>query len=154
MAIKDMNDIKSASREREAHENSIYYPTCRYCGSMELAAGEYESQEQANEAATIRCDCKLAKDYQATLKQKKEREENISKLRQRLDDFSDYCEGRGVDFSGELYDAIYNAGVAVLDRIVSNVSFKFARIKVTISTNSKEALVIAFTYSDSEKVEV
>ena len=146
--------MKNYSSERDERENSIYYPTCRYCGSMELYAGEYESQEEANEAATIRCDCKDARDYQATLKQKKEREENICKLRQRLDDFSHYCEGRGVDFSGELYEAIYNAGVAVLDRIVSNATFKFARIKVAVSTNSKEALVIAFTYSDSEKVEI
>jgi len=121
---------------------------------MELAAGEYDSQEQANEAATIRCGCVGARDYQNILKQKKEREENVTKLRQRLDAFSDYCEGRGVDFSGELYNTIFSAGVAVPDSIVKTASFKFSRIKVTISTNSKDALVIAFTYSDSEKVEV
>lgn len=136
------------------NEDNVYYPTCRFCGSMELAAGEYDSQEQANEAATIRCGCVGARDYQNILKQKKEREENVTKLRQRLDAFSDYCEGRGVDFSGELYNTIFSAGVAVLDSIVQTASFKFSRIKVTISTNSKDALVIAFTYSDSEKVEV
>ena len=135
-------------------EEKIFYPTCRFCGSMELAAGEYESQEQANEAATIRCNCIKAREYQDILKQKKEREENVTKLRQRLDAFSDYCEGRGVDFSGELYNTVFNAGISVLDSIVQTASFKFSRIKVTISTNSKDALVIAFTYSDSEKVEV
>ena len=136
------------------NEDNVYYPTCRFCGSMELAAGEYESQEQANEAATIRCNCIKAREYQDILKQKKEREENVTKLRQRLDAFSDYCEGRGVDFSGELYNTVFNAGISVLDSIVQTASFKFSRIKVTISTNSKDALVIAFTYSDSEKVEV
>ena len=136
------------------NEDNVYYPTCRFCGSMELAAGEYESQEQANEAATIRCNCIKAREYQDILKQKKEREENVTKLRQRLDAFSDYCEGRGVDFSGELYNTVFYAGISVLDSIVQTASFKFSRIKVTISTNSKDALVIAFTYSDSEKVEV
>ncbi len=135
-------------------EEKTFYPTCRFCGNMELAAGEYDSQEQANEAATIRCSCMGARDYQNILKQKKEREENVAKLRSRLDDFSDYCEGRGVDFSGELYNTVFNAGISVLDSIVQTASFKFSRIKVTISTNSKDALVIAFTYSDSEKVEV
>lgn len=155
MSVVDMNEIKNASREREAKkENALYHPTCRFCGSMELAEGEYDSQEQADEAAMLRCDCKNAREYRDTLKQKKEREENIIKLRQRLDDFSDYCEGRGVDFSGELYNTVFNAGTAVLDSIVQTVTFKFSRIKVTISTNSKDALVIAFTYSDSEKVEV
>lgn len=143
------------SRDSIHHnEDNICYPTCRFCGSMELAAGEYESQEQANEAATIRCNCTKAREYQDILKQKKEREENVAKLRSRLDDFSDYCEGRGVDFSGELYNTVFNAGISVLDSIVQTASFKFSRIKVTISTNSKDALVIAFTYSDSEKVEV
>ena len=49
---------------------------------------------------------------------------------------------------------IFNAGVAVLDGVVLTVSFKFARMKVAISANSKGTLVIAFTYSDGAKVEV
>ena len=151
----DINKIKSASCERDAvQEDTLYYPTCRFCGNIELAIGEYDNQEQANEAATIRCDCKGAREYRDELEKKKNRDKNIANLRRRLDDFSDYCEGRGVDFSGELYNTVFNTGVAVLDCVVQSASLKFSRIKVTISTNSKDALVIAFTYSDSEKVEV
>ena len=96
----------------------------------------------------------MARRYQEELEKKREREKNIVKLRQKLDDFSTYCEGRGVNLEGDLYDTIFNAGVAVLDGVVLTVSFKFARMKVAISANSKGTLIIAFTYSDGAKVEV
>lgn len=135
-------------------KSDIYYPTCRFCGSTELPSGEYDSQEQADEAATIRCECCNAREYQTALKAKKEREKNISNLRRRLDDFSDYCKPRGAELSDELHTTLFNAGVAVLDDVVQNVTFKFLKIKASISKNGKGALVMAFTYSDSEKVEV
>lgn len=58
--IKNMNE-----------KSDIYYPTCRFCGSTELPSGEYDSQEQADEAATIRCECCNAREYQTALKAKK-----------------------------------------------------------------------------------
>ena len=135
-------------------ERQPFFPTCRYCGSVELPIGNYESQEQADEAAVLYCKCAAARAYREELERIKERENNIVKLRQKLDDFSSYCEDRGVDLEGELYDTVFNAGVAVLDGIIVSVTFKFLRLKVAISTNSKGALVIAFTYSDGAKVEV
>ena len=152
--MNDKKDMENTLNERDADGMLPFYPTCRFCGSAELPVGDYESQEEANEAATIRCKCYEARRYQEELKKKREREKNIVKLRQKLDDFSTYCESRGVNLEGDLYDTIFNAGVAVLDGVVLTVSFKFARMKVAISANSKGTLIIAFTYSDGAKVEV
>ena len=43
---------------------SGYYPTCRFCGRQFLPLANYESQAVADEAATIRCDCFDARQYQ------------------------------------------------------------------------------------------
>lgn len=149
-----MIDVKNNINERDTNVMLPFYPTCRFCGSEELPVGGYESQEEANEAATLRCKCYEARRYQEELDKKRERDNNIVRLRQKLDDFSAYCDGRGVNLEGDLYDTIFNAGVAVLDGVVLTVSFKFSRMKVTISENSKGMLIIAFTYSDGAKVEV
>ena len=149
-----MIDVKNNINERDTNVMLPFYPTCRFCGSEELPVGDYESQEEANEAATLRCKCYEARRYQEELDKKRERDNNIVRLRQKLDDFSAYCDGRGVNLEGDLYDTIFNAGVAVLDGVVLTVSFKFSRMKVTISENSKGILIIAFTYSDGAKVEV
>lgn len=157
--VDDYDDEREGESKAEgkAHDQInafTYYPTCRFCGSPTLPDAAYESQEQADEAATIRCNCFEAKQYQEQLERERQRQNNIIKLRQRLDEFSEYCASRGVDLAGDLHTTIFNAGIAVLDGVVLQVSFKFARMKVSISTNSKNTLVIAFTYSDGAKVEV
>lgn len=147
-------DRVNAVKAEAKHSRSTYYPTCRFCGSQTLPDATYESQEQADEAATMRCNCVEARIYQDKCEKEKQRQDNINKLRYRLDEFTEYCDGRGVELSGGLYDTIFNAGVAVLDGIIAQASFKFVRMKVNISINSKNVLVIAFTYSDGAKMEV
>ena len=48
----------------DADTPETFYPTCRYCGVQTLPDAAYESQEQANEAGTMRCNCYEAKQYQ------------------------------------------------------------------------------------------
>lgn len=132
----------------------VFYPTCRFCGKQSLPDAPYESQDAANEAATIRCDCYDARQYQDELERKKRREENIVKLRQRLDDFSEYTEGRNLELSGDLYDLLLNVGIAVLDGKADAANISVGRFKIKFSVGSKSALSIAFTYSDGAKLEV
>lgn len=87
-------------------KDDTFYPTCRFCGKQTLPDAPYLSQDEANEAATIRCDCFEAREYQEKLRKEKERADNIIKLRQRLDDFSEYSASRGVELTGELHDFI------------------------------------------------
>lgn len=131
-----------------------FYPTCRYCGKQSIPIAPYESQEVANEAATMRCDCFDARQYQDEVEKKKRREENIKKLRQRLCDFSDYTTSRNMELSGDLYDFLLNVGINVLDANIAGATIKVGRFTVKFSVGNKSALSIAFTYSDGAKLEV
>lgn len=55
---------------------------------------------------------------------------------------------------GDLYNALFNTSVAVLDNIVDSAQLKFARMRVSVSLNNKGNLTIKFTYSDGATVEV
>ena len=86
--------------------------------------------------------------------EEKERADNIIKLRQRLDDFSEYSASRGFELTGELHDLLLNAGIAIIDGQILKANINVGRIKVSISSNSKSVLTICFTYSDGAKLEV
>ena len=131
-----------------------YYPTCRFCGEQSLPTAPYKNQSDANEAATITCDCFEARQYQQKKEQAEKREKNIIKLRQTLDDFTAYCADRNTELGGGLHDILLSMGVAVLDGIIAQVSVKFRKMKVNINTNNKGNIVIGFAYSDGSKVEV
>ena len=131
-----------------------YYPACRYCGQIKLPFGMYASQAAANEAATRECNCSDARIYQAEIERKEKRDQNIKRLTQRLDDLSEYCEKRSVDLDGDLYNALFNTSVAVLDNIIDSAQLKFARMRVSVSLNNKGNLAIKFTYTDGATVEV
>lgn len=135
-------------------KDDTFYPTCRFCGKQTLPDAPYLSQDEANEAATIRCDCFEAREYQEKLRKEKERADNIIKLRQRLDDFSEYSASRGVDLTGELHDLLLNVGIAIIDGQILKANINVGRIKVSISSNAKSVLTICFTYSDGAKLEV
>ena len=135
-------------------KDDTFYPTCRFCGKQTLPDAPYLSQDEANEAATIRCDCFEAREYQEKLRKEKERADNIIKLRQKLDDFSEYSASRGVELTGELHDLLLNVGIAIIDGQILKANINVGRIKVSISSNAKSVLTICFTYSDGAKLEV
>lgn len=130
-------------------------PTCRFCGTQTLPVDNYVNAEAANEAATRKCDCPQAREYQAELERAEKREKNINKLRKALDDVSAYfTKERGVEYTDALYNLLFNCGVAVIDEQVEKANLNFGRVKVAISTNNKGAIVIALAYSDGVRVEV
>lgn len=133
---------------------SGYYPTCRFCGRQFLPLANYESQAAADEAATIRCDCFDARQYQDELEKKKKRDENIARLKVKLSDFGEYFAARQIDITDALYDYLLKTGINVLDGIIASASIKFARIKASFTVNGKGNIVIGFTYSDGAKIEV
>lgn len=140
--------------EKETDKPSGYYPTCRFCGKQFLPLANYESQAVADEAATIRCDCFDARQYQEELEKKKKRDENIARLKVRLSDFGEYFAARNIELTDALYDYLLKTGINVLDGIIASASIKFARIKASFTVNGKGNIVIGFTYSDGAKIEV
>nr|DAM93511.1 MAG TPA: 50S ribosomal subunit [Caudoviricetes sp.] len=135
-------------------KDDTFYPTCRFCGKQTLPDAPYLSQAEADEAATIRCDCFEAREYQEKLRKEKERADNIIKLRQRLDDFTEYSASRGVDLSGDLHDLLLSVGTSIIDGKIAKAVINVGRIKVNLSSGAKSIITICFTYSDGAKLEV
>ena len=135
-------------------KDDTFYPTCRFCGKQTLPDAPYLSQAEADEAATIRCDCFEAREYQEKLRKEKERADNIIKLRQRLDDFTEYSASRGVDLSGDLHDLLLRVGTSIIDGKIAKAVINVGRIKVNLSSGAKSIITICFTYSDGAKLEV
>lgn len=157
----DTGEIVSTTDAAAAHDDetddvapAIHYPTCRFCGKQTIPVAPYKTDADADEAATLKCDCFDARQYQSEVDRKKEREENIKKLRQRLCDFSAYTTARGMELAGDLYDFLLNVGTNVLDAKVAGATIKVWRFTVKFSVGSKSALSITFTYSDGAKLEV
>ena len=44
------------------------YGACRFCGQIHTIDDDYQNEEEANEQATLRCDCREAKEYQTMLR--------------------------------------------------------------------------------------
>lgn len=154
--VAEPDDIEIETEANATDENVVptYYPTCRYCGKQSLPTAPYHNQADANEAATITCDCYDARQYQIKKEQEEKREKNIIKLRQTLDDFAAYCADRNTELGGGLHDILLSTGISVLDGVIASASIKFRKMKVNINTNNKGNIVIGFTYSDGSKVEV
>lgn len=148
------NETAKANAENIGGGTPQFYPTCRFCGKQQLPLAPYPDQLTADEAATMRCDCYDARNYQQEVEKAAEREKNIKRLRSRLDDLAEYCEGRGVPLEGDTLDLLMRLGTNVLDGQINSATVKWTRLRVNINTNSKGAIVIGFNYSDGAKIEV
>lgn len=71
MSNKHLNGyIDEDDRDIETDAAPVHYPTCRFCGKQTIPVAHYESDEIADEAATMKCDCYDAQMYRQD-KQKK-----------------------------------------------------------------------------------
>lgn len=137
-----------------AGNKGVFFPTCRFCGKQTLPDADYESQETADEAATLHCDCYEARQYQDEMEKVERRRENIARLRQRLDDLMSYCETHNVTLDDGTHDLLLRCGVAVLDGAIGKATINWARLKISFSLNNKGVIIIGYAYSDGGKIEV
>lgn len=133
---------------------TFFYPACPYCGQQTIPDREFETQEAANEWAARHCKCPGAQEYQFRVKAVEEREANIKRIKDSLQQFEEYCEARIGELPENLKDYIFNGAIMVLDNEIGKANFNIGRIRVSVSKNGKGNIVIGFTYSDSERREV
>ena len=79
----------------DENDDDIYpethYPTCRFCGKSTIPTARYDSDADADEAATMACDCYDARQYREQKAQAEQREKNIAKLKSSINAIQDYC---------------------------------------------------------------
>ena len=130
------------------------YPTCPFCGSRQLPARTYSSQEEADEEAALSCNCTEALAYQYKVEKEKMRQESIEQLTEGIDSFYEYCEARNVKLDGTLRDTLIQLGICVIDGIMKSAKVDLSNIKISITVNAKGVIVVKFTYSDGSVVHV
>ena len=134
--------------------HATHYPTCRFCGKQTIPTARYESDADADEAATMACDCYDARQYREQKAQAERREKNIAKLKSSINAVQDYCTEHNIKVGDEFCTLVTNAGVAVIDGIVGAAAFKFSRLSIKLASGNKSAVVIKVTYSDGTQYEV
>ena len=142
----------------DENDDDIYpethYPTCRFCGKSTIPTARYDSDTDADEAATMACDCYDARQYREQKAQAEQREKNIAKLKSSINAIQDYCTEHNIKVGDEFCTLVTNAGVAVIDGIVGAAAFKFSRLSIKLASGNKSAVVIKVTYSDGTQYEV
>lgn len=136
-------------------ENEVKYGTCKFCGKTVFALYG-ETQEIANERATINCGCAKSRDYKFQKDQEKEREKNIQTIKTKLKEFAVHCQERNIEFKEEMQSLVLKFAIAVLDGECKSLTFKHNsnRMKLTVKGTAKGGVLIKLNYDDSQSIEV
>jgi hypothetical protein len=120
---------------------------CGQCGQLDKMC-DFKDEKEANEVVTLNCDCYSAIIYKKQI-------ENIAKLEKAITDFNDYCEEHCIKTKKkELIKLIFDAGVSILDGVISECTLKIPQIKIGIKTGSKNYLSLSFNFTDGRKIEI
>jgi hypothetical protein len=128
-------------------DNGIPYAACRFCGQMIQLGDDCElTQPQAEEKATMLCQCSRAVDYQKEKQRKEKALKNVSALFGE-DAVPEKRAGDGVvDVLKAAVEEIYSGGLA---KMTLNLR---GGIKAAISQNSKGEINVERTETKKQKL--
>lgn len=119
---------------------------CKFCGQMIQIEEECESQQQAEELATMYCGCDKAKEYQKETQRKDKAIKNVSALFGE-DAAPEKRIGEGiVNILNEAVEEIYSGGLA---KVTVNLR---GGVKGSISQNSKGEINVERTETKKQKL--
>ncbi len=135
-------------------EKKIYtYPVCKFCGQAAICDREFNSQDEAEEYATMHCSCSDAYEYRLDKEKQKRQEEYLNELKSNIDELVDYAQKRGIRINDRMCNLIYECGEQVIDGCVGSTKITVATLSVKI-TPSQKGIVFATSYTESMKREV
>lgn len=155
-------DIQNVTYEMRKPSPRLRYAACRFCGQfVDFTGVPLAWDADIIEEATLHCSCPDAKNYadrlQAIRCAKQKRQSAIEDARQIIDDlFGDGAVGYGrVPVKEETRQHILDAAILIYDRSIKNVTITVTScIKIKISKNSKDKLIIERSDSAVNKQEV
>jgi hypothetical protein len=125
-------------------KDSSIYGSCKFCGQMNsYPHDEHETQDQANECATLHCNCDKARHYTDRKQSLKRAEEQIENL------FGDGASEYGlVAVKEEIKKLMIEAATFIYDGLLKDISINVNQcVKVKISKSTKGKLT--FMRSDA-----
>lgn len=152
---KHLNGYVGEDLEDEAaYPAEGFIPKCKYCGATRLPMAMYHSQEEADEDATISCNCIGAAEHRREIEKQKERETNLLTLNERLDELARYCEEKHVPFTDGLRQTLVDVGTLILDHQADSITSKWCRMKVSFKLNAKGRMQVRYSHTDTGTMEV
>ena len=148
---KQLSEIE---KEGRVYPDCVLVPKCKYCGATRLPMGSYASQEEADEDATISCNCIGAAEHRREIEKQKERETNLLTLNERLDELARYCEEKRVPFTDGLRQTLVEVGTLILDHQADSITSKWCRMKVSFRLNAKGRMQVRYSHTDTGTMEV
>lgn len=136
-------------------EDNVTYGACRFCGQINTNSHVgYKTQEQANECATLSCNCYDAREYTEQLQAKKKAEEDrqqaIKRAGEQIEDLfgSGVVEYRLQPVETNIKELMLNSAIMIYDSLLKDISINITSwIKVKISKSAKGKLT--FMRSDA-----
>lgn len=133
----------------------ITYGACKYCGQINSHPyADYHSQEQANECATLSCDCLEAKKYTENIQAKKKAEEDRKQALKRAEEQIENLFGSGaveyglLPVGSDIRELMLRSSVMIYDGILKDLAINISScVKVKISKSAKGKLT--FMRSDA-----
>lgn len=116
---------------------------CKDCGKSRMPFKDFNVQTEADEWATVNCDCPQGK-----------KSRDLARIKRELNNFEKYCEAKKYTLSSETKELLQANANLVLERTIDSVSIGLFRIKIKISLNSKGNLIFSSKYSEALKTEV
>jgi hypothetical protein len=152
------DDEPSDDNPDDESAREVFTAYCAYCGQARhiQKSWEVKTQADADDFATRECRCSRSKEYREEKSKAERRKENIGRINTSIDDeLTAYALAHDAELTAPIRELIYNGAVAVLDEIITEHTIAFgSKIKVKAAMNSKDNIVLTYSYSDSEKHEV
>ncbi len=132
-------------------EEGIIYGTCRFCGQLNSNPhSAYKTQEQADECATLSCNCWEARRNLEKLQAKKQEEEEREQAIKRAEEQIESLFGSGaaeyglLEVETKIKELILSTSTMVYDRLLKDLTINInSRLKVKISKSPKGKLIFA-----------
>ena len=129
------------------------YPACKFCGQIAISDRDFSSQDDADEYATLHCNCAKSIEYRYEKEKQEHREEALEELKSNIDELVDYAQKRGIEIKDSVCNLIYECGEQVIDGCVGSTKVTVGALNIKISP-SKNGIVFATSYTESMKKEV
>ncbi|PYG88476.1 hypothetical protein LY28_01325 [Ruminiclostridium sufflavum DSM 19573] len=129
----------------------ISFGSCRFCGQNSLHdKDDFETVEQANECATLHCNCIEATKYQVQKKAEEDRQQAIKRAEEQIENlFGGGSASYGLlPVENIIKELILNSAIMIYDSLLKDVSINITScLKVKISKSTKGKLT--FVRSDA-----
>jgi hypothetical protein len=131
---------------------SFNAPTCKFCGQAVISDEKFKNLEEESNWATAHCNCEQAREYQVAQERIKEREKNIARARDTMDNLNEYCKEKSVPFPEDVDKILFDCAVLVVENVLDAANLTYGKTKIKITLNTKGQCSFTLVFTDGVKM--